>query len=455
LTVTGTSTLVDDVTANANLTVQGDTQLDKTLTVTGTSTLVDDVTANAKLTVQGDTQLDKTLTVTGTSRLVDDVTANANLTVEGEFNLASGDFVNAIDNNHLLGGDLASASALATQHAIKHYIDFHAPVFGLSTRTHIIRNQEQFEEIFGDGTEITTIVANSTVVLMPPLCQQHDLPYTHVKSVNDDANWGDFEVRQGNDIADIGSYAYIMKNSVNLETGVSIIGFNEHTTKVLKQNPNDKFCLTGSSDYRVSNIRIEGWTFDGGCQFATGNDCNGGAFKLDFARSCIINCQIVGHWVTGNGGGIYGSNSSKITAEKIIMCKADSGQGNSCGGGAYGLMHSVIEAYGCGSEYGGGVALCSSSTIKAVGCCAIRGGGAYESDNIQLLAVYCTASSYGGGAYKCENLVCSGHWGGNTSNHSPNIYSTYHHDDWYWTGLYIGGRIKNYGSHSPWNCYNI
>ncbi len=151
--------------------------------------------------------------------------------------------------------------------------------------------------------------------------------------------------------------AYILKNSLNLSSNTSIIGFNAHDTLVVKNQADIKINIIGSETQVISGVRLSGWSFDGrgnvkglGGHFDGTND--GGAFYLEYAENCQLNCHIINHKTTANGGGIYcvSGTSKYITANYIISNAA------TLGSGAYGGTDLNYHFINCqGSELNRGI----------------------------------------------------------------------------------------------------
>ncbi len=330
-----------------------------------------------------------------------------------------------IDADPNLGADRGRDDLLATQAAIKAYIHEVASPFGNSRRTITVCSQHQFDEQFNNPAD-ATIPADTTIILLP-LAHQND--------------------RIG---------AYQLKRSVRLESGVSIIGFNAQTTLMQKQTPEARLELVGRSDNPVQHVTLDGFTYDGCNQIS---NQNGGAFYLQHAEHCNLNCHIKNHVTALNGGALYaeqeGSHytASQIEARHIHHCSA-----HRSGGAAHGLSESVIHAHHCTAYQGGAVAYCATSQVEAYHCSASSDGGAASyADLLQLLARHCQAKNGGGGAYYCKDLLCTGQWYGNNATIGPNVYtnddrSDADHKQYYWKADYLGQRLTQ--GAGEWNDYN-
>lgn len=286
-----------------------------------------------------------------------------------------------------------------------------------------VRTQEDFDAIFNQGPS-TAIATNSTILLYP--------------------------------LKD--STPYLLKNTVTIHSGVSIVGFNPQATRVIKESAFCRFELIGSAPTPVTGVQFTGWTFDGNKLVANNN---GGAIYLQYAKDCKFNCHLINHFTTGNGGAIYGEFDSNgfftakgIEAKFINSCQAigvnwSSNVDQRTGGGAaYGLTDSTIYAENCRAVYGGAVAECDRSTVIAKGCMAeLAGGAASRCDQLRLTAINCTAGQKGGGAYYCSDLSAEGFWIDNNSMEGPHIYASNNltgpdEERHYWKGDYIGRRVN-------------
>ncbi len=168
-----------------------------------------------------------------------------------------------------------------------------------------------------------------------------------------------------------GRPAYILKNSVELQENVSIIGFNQEDTVVVKDNAQARFTVQGSAGTPVTGIQLRGWSFDGrggvnGLGGAlTGTD-QGGAFFLDYCEQSELNCKIINHHTSANGGGLYGANNvTQITATQLHHNKAANG------GGVYQCDHSTLTVYDCiATASGSGAHSCDKALLRLFNCTA-------------------------------------------------------------------------------------
>ncbi|WP_298774542.1 hypothetical protein [uncultured Shewanella sp.] len=351
---------------------------------------------SATLDVQGDVHISSALTA-------DKVILQQALT------FATGHEITNVSDDVTLGGDDSSDAILPTQAAVKTYIDEKAWGFG-NSQTLIINNQTEFDAVFNGG-ELTFVPDNTTILLFPLM--RHSAV----------------------------SREYLLKNPVRLGTGVSVIGFNEKSTYIVKANGACRFIIQGDSALAlVEGIKMSGFTFDGKHYLYSGS---GGAFELKYARYCQLNCRIINHKSALDGGAIYAHREienhtvSDIEALNIQYCSAE----NNAGGGAYGLADSNIFARDCVAKYGGGAAYCHNSKVQSI-------------NN--------TASMQGGGAYLCKNLICEGYWKSNHATEGQHIYANncqssaegHHHDEkYYWHGLYLDGPIIHHKHY--WRTDNI
>lgn len=392
-------------------------------------------TPSNKLDVMGSVLISDQLTVQS-------VNAEANiqgrdLTLRDGFQIGGGPKVLGVSEDPQLGGDGSLNSIIPTQAAIKTYIDNVAVPFGRGGKTYTISSQRDFDELFNKSSN-THIAEDTTVILLP--------------------------------LNSNGVSAYQLKNTVTLRSGVSIYGFNEQTTRIVKQNQHVRFELIGSYNQPVKNITLDGFVFDGK-NLESVKD--GAAFYLENASDCKLNCRIENHTTWGDGGAIYapvnGDHSysvSNIEALNVVNCKAlDQGSGSDSqlneGGAAYGLYRSKIHAQHCQAERGGAVAKCKECDVEAISCSASRSGGAaYRCPQLRLLARDCQANMQngkGGAAYYCSDLVCEGIWTGNNAAEAPHIYASNHltgesEERHYWKGDYIGRRIDD--DVSVWRSHN-
>ena len=391
---------------------------------------------DAKLDVAGNTNVRGTLTA-NTIELNDALIASSGHFTHG-LKVNGGPTIQTISDDPALGGDSGLGSVLPTQAAVKQYVDNVAVPFGRGGKTFTVSSQRDFDTVFNKG-EVTRISEHVTVILLPLNSQNY------------------------------GVDSYKLKNPVQLKSGVSIIGFNPLTTRICKDNMQARFEIVGSAGSPVSHVHMDGFTYDG-----NGIECksNGGAFYLEHANHCTLNCRIENHKTWGDGGGIYGAMESTsgftvshIEANHIYHCQAIEEGGSDVqrneGGAAYGLKASTICAHKCVAEHGGAVAFCDESHVTAYGCHARRGGGAaYRSKLLQLQANDCRADmtrGKGGGAMFCSDLICTGHWTGNCAGEADNIYASDHHtgnhEEHYWKGDYVGRRIDD--GESVWRAHNV
>ncbi|AJQ94232.1 hypothetical protein [Gynuella sunshinyii] len=371
--------------------------------------------------------------------------ATARLQISQQLQLGDGPIISGISNDFTLGGDSGVSGLLPTQAAVKGYIDNVILPFGNGGKTHIISTQTEFDRLFNkEGYESVPITENTTVILLP----------------------------QGNN--DYGISPYLLRKTIRLASNVSIVGFNPHSTIIRKQTPKARFELVGSSAQWLSNVHLEGFTFDGNNLHTTQN---GGAFYLEYARDCQLNCVIRYHRISGNGAALYGkridsqnSSAVNIQALHISHCQATelSSQPDNLlneGGAAWGLGYSEIHADHCQADQGGAVAWCSDCQVRATACIATaNGGGAYRCERLSLYASDCRVQTYGttltgkgGGAYYCSDLICDGFWKGNNAAEGPHIYASNSLTDdqeerHYWRGDYVGRRIDS--GEGVWRVHN-
>ncbi|MCY7296524.1 hypothetical protein [Alteromonas sp. a30] len=404
---------------------------------------------SAKLDVKGGVIISGDINVMGeakTGRLRNDgELSTASLSVQQQMQLGEGPVITGISDDVTLGGDAGVNALLPTQAAVKSYIDNVVVPFGRGGKTHTISSQIEFDRVFNKSSyEKSRITDNTTVILMP---------------MNNQDN---------------GTSAYQLTESVSIGSNVSIVGFNPHTTVIRKQNPRARFELVGSSSQWISNVKMDGFTFDGNNIHSTQN---GGAFYLEYARDCELNCHIVRHRVSGHGGGIYASRmgantytANSIQALNIRQCHAleqasqPDNQRNE-GGAAWGLTHSEIHADQCHADHGGAVAYCHDSRVRAMNCQALaNGGGAYRCERLVMFARNCRAEALsgeatgkGGGAYYCSDLMCEGFWTGNNAAEGPHIYANNnltdaHEERHYWRGDFVGRKID--AGEGVWRVHN-
>ena len=118
LTVTGATTLNNNLTVTGASTLQGNTNLNGTLTVTGVSVYQGAGSFNSTLTVTGATTLNNNLTVTGASTLQGNVNMNGTLTVTGATTLNNNLTVTGattLQGNSNLNGNLTVTGATTLQ----------------------------------------------------------------------------------------------------------------------------------------------------------------------------------------------------------------------------------------------------------------------------------------------------------------------------------------------------
>ena len=379
-----------DATSENGHSVVGENQRALTLSADGKLGLNCN-TPMATLDVKGNASIEQELMA---QKVIVDTVVVDKVIVNNAISFQDSDEITGFSNDVTLGGNLCSDSILPTQSAVKAYIDETAWSFGGGGKTFIINNQSDFDAVFNTGDNVK-ILDNTTILLFPfvshsSICRK-----------------------------------YILKNPVHLGSGVTITGFNEKTTCIVKETAACRFIIKGdNSSAVVETIKLSGFTFDGGNYIYP---ASGGAFELKYARNCQINCHIVNHKSADNGGAIYGAMEhgnhtvTNIEALHIRYCSAE----NNAGGGAYGLAQSQIRANYCAAKYGGAVACCDESKVEAT-------------DN--------SATVYGGGAYFCNNLLCDGFW---KNNHAPigkNIYANnchsetetnLHDEKYYWHALYL------------------
>lgn len=404
---------------------------------------------SARLDVKGDAMVSGDISVTGeaqTGRINNmGSLASASVNISQHLQIGEGPVITGVSEDVTLGGDAGVNALLPTQAAVKSYIDNVVVPFGRGGKTYTISSQIEFDRLFNKSSyDKGRLTDNTTVILLPMNNQDH------------------------------GTSAYMLRESVSIGSNVSIMGFNPHTTVIRKQNAKARFELVGSSSQWVSNVKMEGFTFDGNNIHASQN---GGGFYLEYAKDCELNCHIVRHRVTGNGGGIYanrmGSNSytaMNIQALNIRDCQAvemnnqPDNQRNE-GGGAWGLTQSDIHIEQCHADHGGGVAYCHDSRVRATDCRAYaNGGGAYRCERIVMFAKGCRAAPLsgeqqgkGGGAYYCSDLICDGFWLGNNATEGPHIYANNnltdaHEERHYWRGDFVGRKID--AGEGVWRVHN-
>ncbi|MBL4647649.1 MAG: hypothetical protein JKY13_01620, partial [Gammaproteobacteria bacterium] len=394
----GTSTLASDITlavagkvaatdfiASNDIDITNNAMIGGTLDVTGATRFIGSTQCDGNVTL-GNQSTDQISVVGQLSA------ASGTLTVAGNFQLSSGGAVNSFSADATLGAAGSSDAMISTQKAVKVYVDDAIAAANITSPEQVIRinTQAEFEQTFGSGTE-TTIAANSTIILGP-------IDSSATTAYN-------------------GRPAYLLKNAVNLSSQVSIVGHNIAECIIVKSAATDKFNVAGAdTNNLVQNINLTGWSFDGqggvnsysGTLEAAGN---GGAFALNFCHDIVINCKIVNHKTTGDGGAIYAtSDATRITAEHIYDCQA------AHGGGIAGGVQTKIAVYNCVATIdGGGVYSSTNATIIAEACSAVNGGAVHSSDQITLTANNCVVTGNGSAAYECDYLIGLGHWLNNTA----------------------------------------
>ena len=384
-------------------------------------------TAEAKLDVQGEARISDGLKAN--SLLSNTSITGSDLMARTSIQLANGPKITGFSTDNRMGGDYSANELVPTQAAVKAYIDNVVVPFGQGGKTYTVSSQVDFDDLFNRG-EGTIIDSNTTVLLLP----------------------------LGNQ--DFNTTAYQLKNTVRIRSGVSIVGFNESSTRIIKSNANCRFELIGSAGAPIENVAFDGFTFDG-ANLATAR--SGAALYLEHVQRCQFNCRFENHITWADGGAIYGAMSggnytvSHIEARNIYYCQAVTQSGGTSidrseGGAAYGLDRSVIHAYFCKAEYGGGVSLCRASQVVAEGCSAsLKGGAAYRCLQLRMNAVDCSVDEYngqGGGAYFCSDLICEGQWINNVAAEGPHIYASNNltgsqRESHYWKGDYVGRRIDD------------
>lgn len=397
----------------------------------------------------GKAQATKKLDVVGDAGVTGEFSANSvqsntriygrDIQADHSIQIGNGPTISGFSTDFRLGSDNPTDVLVPTQAAVKSYIDNVVVPFGRGGKTYTISTQTDFDALFNKG-EATIVDTNTTVILLP----------------------------LGN--SDFNTTGYQLKNTVRLRSGVSIVGSNEISTVIMKQNANARFEVLGAASQPITGITMAGFTFDGVNLIASGN---GGAFYLEHVSDCRFNCRIQRHMTSGDGGAIYGVmnglesyTASHIEALKVYSCYAVEGAGGSDiqrneGGAAYGLDRSTIVAYDCKAERGGAIARCRASKVEAHRCMAsLTGGAAYKSPQIRLTAIDCSAdveTGKGGGAYFCSDLICEGHWLNNNAAQGPHVYASNNltgefEERHYWKGDFIGRRIDD--GTSVWRTHN-
>ncbi|BBN82779.1 hypothetical protein PA25_27640 [Pseudoalteromonas sp. A25] len=349
-----------------------------------------------KLDVAGDVRVRNTLVVEQGLTLAQGAIAEGDFTVQGNVaseSLQLGDTqaISGVSSDVELGGDMASDETLATQAAVKAYVDAHCWTLAENNKVLLIQNQLEFDEVMS-----REILSNVTILLLPHMCHPQM------------------------------NRAYKLKQPVRIGSNVSIIGFNERETRIVKEHAGCRFLIHGQSDALVKSVEMRGFTFDGALMNGGVYEGNGGAFHLRYVQSAKLNCVIENHHVNGDGGALYGeAEVSGIEANNIKNCSA-----TRQGGGVFGVTESSLTVSMCRAEYGGGVAYC---------------------DDCQVVARSNVALVYGGGAYKCQNLMAQGYWRDNRAQGDVghHIYSAgcdnpddgHTHHDYLWHALYLDAPV--------------
>ncbi|ODS24446.1 hypothetical protein AB835_03870 [Candidatus Endobugula sertula] len=180
--------------------------------------------------------------------------------------------------------------------------------------------------------------------------------------------------------------AYILKNSIMLKDNVSIIGFNQEDTLVVKDNAATQIKVKGTASKPVTGIQLRGWSFDGrGNVGDLGGSLTsataGGAFHLEHCSHSLLNCKIVNHNTSADGGGIYGVVGVRfITANQLHHNNAAKG------GGVYHCDDSTLSVYDCtATDSGSGVYSCDNAILRLSNCKAANStGGVVMEDNAKL-----------------------------------------------------------------------
>ncbi|TQF70947.1 hypothetical protein [Pseudoalteromonas luteoviolacea] len=379
--IRGNSELVLDGNANLGL---GCAQPTHKLDVHG------DVRISEQLKVEGELILENQLHLDQGAQIVGDCSIQGELSPT-TLKMPSGPCIDATSADIELGGETPSDHVVATQAAVKAYVDEHAWRFGRGKKVVAIHNQDEFDAVFSREN-----LNNMTILLFP-----HN---------------GHRQVCR----------AYKLKNSVQVGSNLSIVGFNERETRIVKAHVGCRFIIRGDRDAPVKHVSMHGFTFDGAIHEVSREmsmyEGNGGAFNLRYADQIELNCVIENHCVSGDGGAIYGEDVTNLEAKHIRNCRA-----GRQGGAAYGLRYAAIEAQHCQAERGGAVAHCDES---------------------EVIAINNTAQLHGGGAYKCQNLICKGFWRRNTAQkgEGDHIYSAgcyhleeqeEHKGDFLWHALFL------------------
>ncbi len=262
------------------------------------------------------------------------------------------------------GNNVAITSFSQSEINIGTHTKVHSPANGLNNGDKIeIINSHYYSYIF--------IVVNVSE-------NEFDIPTPYHQGVLDNGAWGGM----GNEPQHTynGRPAYILKNSINLSANTSIIGFNAQDTLIVKDKADIQINLIGNDTNKITGVTLAGWSFDGrgnveslGGTFLGGtlsgtND--GGAFYLDHAENCQLNCHIINHKTTGNGGGIYcvSDECKYITAEHLISNFATEGSG------AYGGTFSSYKFINCqGNELNQGINVVDHHNMTIAGDLTVNG----------------------------------------------------------------------------------
>ena len=240
----------------------------------------------------------------------------------------------------------------------------------LGLNTVKIHTQAEFDRIFNQG-EDSIIPANTTITLSP--IQGTDTEIANGAS----GGTGDNPENTYN-----GRPAYLLKNSIVLSENVHIIGFNQEDTLVAKDKAETKIKLQGAAEAPVTGVCLQGWSFDGrgGLDGLGGNltgTSNGGAFYLDHCEQCDLNCKIINHHTSADGGGLFGDNSVHyITATQLHHNRATHG------GGVANCHRSTLNVYDCSASVSGsGTFNCDNAMLRLFNCQASQGNGVSINDN--------------------------------------------------------------------------
>lgn len=236
-----------------------------------------------------------------------------------------------------------------------------------------IHTQAEFDQVFNRG-ENTEIPANTTIALSPIQGTGTDI-----------ANGASGGTGDNPENTYNGRPAYILKNSIVLSQNVHIIGFNQEDTLVVKDAAETKIKLQGVVGAPVTGVRLHGWGFDGrsGLDGLGGNltgTTDGGAFYLDHCEQCDLNCKIINHHTSGDGGGLFGDNEVRyITATQVHHNRAANG------GGVANCHSSTLNVYDCSATANGsGTFNCDNAMLRLFNCQASQGNGVFVNDNNDL-----------------------------------------------------------------------